>query len=122
MPAPVQRARKAAILDIPRGQDALYRESERRLLEALRAIHDAGIRIVPGTDDAPGFMLQSELETWQRARIAPREILKLATVDCARYLGIEDLGRIERGARADLMLYSAGCSPHRTCTRSGRSG
>jgi imidazolonepropionase-like amidohydrolase len=106
MPAPIQRARKAAILDIPRRQDALYRESERRLLEALRTIHDAGIRIVPGTDDMPGFMLQSELETWQRAGIAPREILKLATIECARYLGLQDLGSIERGARADLMLLA----------------
>jgi hypothetical protein len=107
MPAPIQRARKAAILDIPRGEDPRYRASERRLIEALRAIHDAGIRIVPGTDDMPGFMLQSELETWQRAGIAPREILKLATVDCARYLGIQDLGIIERGKRADIMLLAS---------------
>jgi imidazolonepropionase-like amidohydrolase len=105
LPGPLQRSRKAAMLDIPPGQDARYRASESRLLEALRTLHDAGIRMVPGTDDAPGFMLQSELETWQRAGIAPVEVLKLATLGCASYLNVDqEQGTVARGKRANLIL------------------
>jgi len=107
MPSPVQRSRKTAMLAIQPGMDSRYRASEIRLLEALRALHEAGIRIVPGSDDSPGFMLQSELETWQRAGIAPAEILRLATLGCAQYLKLDQqLGSIVRGKRADLLLVA----------------
>ena len=107
VPGPIQRSRKAAMLDIPAGKERRFRASETRLLEVLRTLQNAGIRILPGTDDAPGFMLQSELETWQRAGIAPAEVLKLATLGCARYLGLDqELGSVERGKRADLLLLA----------------
>jgi Amidohydrolase family len=107
VPSPVQRSRKTAMLAIQPGMDSRYRASEIRLLEALRALHEAGIRIVPGSDDSPGFMLQSELETWQRAGIAPAEILSLATLGCAQYLKLDQqLGSIVRGKRADLLLVA----------------
>ncbi|HVW67786.1 MAG TPA: hypothetical protein VHB68_02375, partial [Steroidobacteraceae bacterium] len=54
MPAPVQRVRRSAMLEIAPSDDARYRQSEKRLLAALRVLHEAGIRILPGTDDAPG--------------------------------------------------------------------
>jgi hypothetical protein len=107
VPGPIQRSRKAAMLDIPPGESERYRASQKRMLEALRRLHEGGIRIVPGTDDSPGFMLQSELETWQRAGIEPAQILTLATLDCARYLGLDrQLGSVERGKRADLILLA----------------
>ena len=107
LPGPLQRSRKAAMLDIPPGEDARYKASEARLLEALRTLHDAGIRIVPGTDDAPGFMLQSELETWQRAGIATVEVLQLATLGCASYLNLDQKqGTIARGRLANLILVA----------------
>lgn len=107
VPSPVQRSRKTAMLPIQPGMDQRYRASEARLLEALKALHDAGIRIIPGSDDLPGFMLQSELESWQRAGIAPSEILRLATLGCAQYLKLDQqLGSIIRGKRADLLLVA----------------
>lgn len=104
-PGPVQRARRTQILDMQRGQDAAYRASAQRLLDAVKLVHDAGIRLVPGTDDVPGLMLHSELESWQQAGIPPTEVLRLATIGCAEYLHLErELGTIERGKRADLVL------------------
>lgn len=105
LPGPLARRGRAAFLDVPPTHDAAYRASERRLLLALRALHENGIQLLPGTDYQPGFMLVSEFEAWQRAGIEPVDILRLATIECARYLKIEqELGTIERGKRADLLL------------------
>lgn len=105
LPGPVARRGRAAFLDVPSAHDAAYRASEQRLLLILRTLHESGIRLLPGTDYQPGFMLISELETWRRAGIGPRDILRLATIECARYLRLDQqLGTIERGKRADLLL------------------
>jgi hypothetical protein len=105
MPGPVLRGLKAAVLDMKPDQDGAYKASAQKLLDAVKALHDAGVRILPGTDDFPGVMLHSELETWQRAGIAPAEVLRLATLGCAKYFSLDQkLGTIERGKRADLLL------------------
>jgi len=105
MPGPVQRGLSVAALDMKPDQDGAYRASAQRLLEAVKLLHDSGIPILPGTDDFPGMMLHSELETWQRAGIAPAEILRIATLGCAKYFSLDQqLGTIQRGRRADLLL------------------
>jgi amidohydrolase family protein len=105
MPGPLQRGLKVATLDMKPDQDGAYRASAQRLLDAVKLLHDSGIRILPGTDDFPGMMLHSELETWQRAGIAPAEVLRIATLGCAKYFALDQqLGTIERGKRADLLL------------------
>lgn len=105
LPGPVARRGKAAFLDVPPAHDAAYRASEQRLLLVMRTLHERGIQLLPGTDYHPGFMLVSELETWRRAGIEPKDILRLATIECARYLHLDpQLGTIERGKRADLLL------------------
>ncbi len=105
MPGPVQRGLKSAILDMKPQDDSAYRASAQRLLDAVKLLHDAGVPILPGTDDSAGLVLHSELETWQRAGIAPAEILRIATLGCARYFHLDQsLGTVERGKRADLLL------------------
>ena len=105
MPGPIQRGRKAAILDIKPGEDATYRASSQKLRAVLKLLFDRGVRLVPGTDDVPGVMLHSELEEWQRAGIPPRDVLRLATIGSAEHLGLDrELGTIARGKRADLLL------------------
>jgi Amidohydrolase family len=107
MPGPVMRGLKAATLDMKPDQDGAYRASAQRLLDAVKLLHDSGIQILPGTDDFAGMMLHSELETWQRAGIAPVEILRIATLGCAKYFSLDQqLGTIERGKRADLLLVA----------------
>jgi len=105
LPGPVARRGRAAFLDVPPALDAAYRASERRLLLILRTLHESGIRLLPGTDYQPGFMLVSELESWRRAGLEPKDILRLATIECARYLHMDQqFGTIERGKRADLLV------------------
>jgi hypothetical protein len=105
MPGPIQRSRKVAILDIKPDEDAIYRASSQKLRDLLKLLFDRGIHLVPGTDDIPGVMLDSELEEWQRAGIPAKDVLRLATIGSAEHLGLDrELGTIARGKRADLML------------------
>jgi imidazolonepropionase-like amidohydrolase len=92
-------------LDIKPGQDAAYRTSFQRLLDMIRELHSQGIRIIPGTDDLPGFALHRELELYQVAGIPAPRVLQIATLECAKYLGRDQSsGSIEPGKVADLLL------------------
>jgi hypothetical protein len=68
-------------------------------------LHRSGIPLWPGTDDGTGFTLHRELELYVAAGMSPAEALRIATFDCAAYLGRgHSHGSIERGKRADLLL------------------
>jgi imidazolonepropionase-like amidohydrolase len=72
-------------------------------------------RFLAGTDSGggypyhvPGFSLHEELETIERLGLSPYETLRTATVEPARAMRREgELGTIEVGRRADLVLLSA---------------
>jgi imidazolonepropionase-like amidohydrolase len=83
-------------------------------LEVVRAMHEAGVPFLAGTDTAagvyvfPGFSLHDELENFVRAGFTPREALQTATLRPAQFLAMEDrLGRVEQGKLADLVLLDA---------------
>lgn len=77
------------------------------------ALHRAGVTIMPGTDaplrnSPPGFGLHEELLLLTRAGLSPFEVLRAATLEPARFLGLLDsLGTIEVGRIADLVLLTA---------------
>ncbi|MFD0478295.1 amidohydrolase family protein [Nonomuraea thailandensis] len=76
-----------------------------KLLETMALLHAEGVPLWPGTDDGSGFTLHRELELYAAAGIPPAEVLRIATLDCARHLGREHLsGSVTRGKRADLVL------------------
>jgi Amidohydrolase family len=105
MPGPIQRSRKVALLDIRPNEDAVYRASSQKLRDVLKLLFDRGILLVPGTDDVPGVMLDSELEEWQRSGIPAKDVIRLATIGAAEHLGLDrELGSITRGKRADYLL------------------
>jgi pimeloyl-ACP methyl ester carboxylesterase len=71
----------------------------------VRALHQAGVPILPGTDMVPGFGLHKELELYVEAGIPAPEVLTLATLGAARVMGMDaELGSIEPGKLADLIL------------------
>jgi imidazolonepropionase-like amidohydrolase len=74
----------------------------------LRALHDAGARIVAGVDSplVPyGLSLHGELEEYVRAGLSPYQALQTATTNVARLLHAhQDLGTIETGKLADLVI------------------
>lgn len=73
-------------------------------------LHEARIPILAGTDagvpfSLPGWSLHEELELLVAAGLTPAEALEAATRGPAEYLGrTEELGTIEVGKRADLVL------------------
>lgn len=87
------------------GGDATARIAFDKLMDLLRRAHQKGIFIVPGTDTGGSFTYHRELELMTQAGFTPAEALARATLDMARYLGMEQTtGSIERGKLADFFL------------------
>jgi len=83
-------------------------------LEVVGMLHKAGVPFLAGTDTPagvhifPGFSLAEELQRFVAAGFTPLEALQTATLNPARFLGMEDqLGTVEKGRLADLVLLSA---------------
>ena len=106
LPPDVQRGRRAAEMDIPDDATAArYRESFQRMVEFVGRAWRAGVPLVAGTDEVPGFTLHHELALYVRAGLSPAQALQVATWNGAKYSGVlESLGSIEPGKRADLIL------------------
>lgn len=107
MPPQVRRGFLEGGLPVPEGADARYRDAFRQMQRMLLAVREAGIPLVAGTDSLAGFSLARELELYVEAGIPAGEVLRLATLDAARAAGRGDeLGSIEPGKRADLVLVA----------------
>jgi imidazolonepropionase-like amidohydrolase len=82
-------------------------------LRLVGDMHARGIPIGAGTDtpinySLPGYALHTELELLVRAGLTPLDAIRAATVRPAEFLGLEgEMGRIEPGMRADLVLLGA---------------
>ena len=83
-------------------------------LEVVNAMRRAGIPFLAGTDTPPGvyifpgFSLHEELQRFVAAGFTPMEALQTATLNPAKFLGMEDrMGTIEKGKLADLVLLDA---------------
>jgi imidazolonepropionase-like amidohydrolase len=79
-------------------------------LDVVRALREAGAGLLIGTDATqpflyPGFSLHDELAFHRDAGIPVRDVLRIDTLDAARFLHLEkEFGVIAAGARADLLL------------------
>jgi imidazolonepropionase-like amidohydrolase len=83
-------------------------------LEVVGMLHKAGVPFLAGTDTPPGvyifpgFSLHEELQRFVAAGFTPLEALQTATLNPARFFGMEDqLGTVEKGNLADLVLLNA---------------
>jgi imidazolonepropionase-like amidohydrolase len=78
-------------------------------LANTRRAHQAGVRIVSGSDAVAGVHGQNarELEWLVKAGLTPAEALRAATVDAAQLLGLDrQIGAIKNGYAADLIAVS----------------
>ena len=119
-PRTLARLAEAAGIDARR-IDATRRERtaaslgprERTMAENLKRVHQAGIPVAMGTDAGNpltlhGVAVYAEMEAMQAAGLKPMEVLVAATRDAARAMGRgEDLGTIEPGKLADLLVVDA---------------
>lgn len=80
-------------------------------MEVVREMKRDGVPILAGTDGAysqGGEALHGELELLVQAGLTPLEALQSATRDAARFMGVsKDVGTVERGKVADLVLLDA---------------
>jgi imidazolonepropionase-like amidohydrolase len=83
-------------------------------LEVVNVMHRTGVPFLAGTDTPPGvyifpgFSLHEELQRFVGAGFTPLEALQTATLNPAKFLGLEEqLGTIERGKLADMVLLDA---------------
>src|SRR5580658_8023318 len=83
-------------------------------LDMTLAMFRAGEPFLAGTDTAagvhifPGFSLHQELALFVQAGLTPMQALQTATLNPARFMGrTADLGTVEKGKVADLVLLDA---------------
>src|SRR4029434_4225524 len=88
-PSQVRRQLLSGALEVPKGHEAAYHEAFPAMLKMLKALHDAGVTIIPGTDGLSGYMLHHELEVYAKAGIAPPEVLRMATLTPAEVMGVD---------------------------------
>ncbi|CAN5533522.1 hypothetical protein BH10ACI4_BH10ACI4_15750 [soil metagenome] len=104
--APFTLQTKYRSLGVPATDGAKFRERMDTNSKVVRALYEAGIPIVAGSDtNLPGYGLDRELELYVQAGIPPMAAIQTATLNAARAMHLEkDSGSIEPGKRADLML------------------
>lgn len=82
-------------------------------MKMIKPLHAAGVEIMAGTDCpiaylTPGYSLHEELAVLVESGLTPLEALKTATLNPARFFGMEDtLGLVRKGYLADLVLLDA---------------
>jgi imidazolonepropionase-like amidohydrolase len=83
-------------------------------LDMTLAMFRAGVPFLAGTDTAagvhifPGFSLHDELALFVRAGLTPMQALQTATLNPAKFIDrVPDLGTVEQGKLADLVLLDA---------------
>ena len=80
------------------------------MLRLARTLHDAGVPLLAGTDTPlpwvpPGASLHRELELLVEAGIPPMSVIRAATSNAARALGVDSIrGAVEVGRQADLLV------------------
>ncbi len=109
-----------------KGQDSDQVEGLRMVLDVVLkitgALHRAGVPIVAGTDvGVPGHTLHRELELYVQAGFTPLEALQAATIVPARVMKLDqEVGTIESGKRADLLVVDANPLDNISNIRKGR--
>ncbi len=73
------------------------------MLRLLKALYDAGVTIIPGTDALAGYTLHHELELYVRAGIAPTEVLRMATLTPALVMGVRQ--SLRSGCNREIARY-----------------
>jgi imidazolonepropionase-like amidohydrolase len=78
-------------------------------LKALSILHKVGATICYGSDLLAGLHpLQNQEFSIRSAILSSKDILQSATINAARYLGMEDqLGCIKKGAIADMLILAS---------------
>src|SRR3984893_14012394 len=108
-----------ALLQEPARQEAMRRSQSEQAYTAalptaernLKKLSDAGIPIVMGTDSGAmasrfeGYFEHLEMQMMAQSGMSPKDILMSATGGAAHALKVKDIGTLEKGNWADLVVY-----------------
>ena len=77
----------------------------------LKTLSDAGVKIGFGTDSGPPGRVPAYLAHWEmalmvEAGLTPAQVITAATKSSAEFLGAKELGTLERGKWADLVVLN----------------
>jgi imidazolonepropionase-like amidohydrolase len=104
LPATIARSLYKPEMDMGDNVDA-WAASAVAQAAMLKKLHDAGVQLVPGSDYFPAFTVHRELEVYVEAGIPVADVLRIATLDSARVVGVDaSTGSIAVGKDADLVL------------------
>lgn len=84
-----------------------------KALQQIPLAHRAGVMFLAGTDTTlpyiyPGFSVHDELGLFVQAGLTPLEALQTATINPARFLGLEQaIGTVQAGKSANFLLLDA---------------
>lgn len=106
---PDRSTREGYLSDFTESDFAATQRGLKAQFRLLRALDRAGAGLLVGTDSwLSGFAYADELELLVKAGLTPARVLRMATVDAARFLGeASQWGTIAVGRRADLVLLDA---------------
>lgn len=105
LPPAFRRGLLGGGLPVPPGMDERYRASFTAFGAMVKALFDAGVPILPGTDTNTGFGYHRELELFELAGIPTVDIMRIATINAARSMKQEgELGSVVPGKLADLVV------------------
>ena len=97
----------------PAGEAERRKEGVRRERELIGRMQRAGVGVLAGTDDSnpyviPGLSIHDELALLVDSGLTPMQALQAATLSPAKFFNkLDQLGSIERGKLADLVLLGA---------------
>ncbi len=106
MPVAYRRYRRRSFVPVTsEKQDAEWHEAYANVLKMIGMLHENGIQLLPGTDDASGFTVLREMELYTQAGISNADALRLGTLGADAYMNREaDFGSIKRGKASDFFL------------------
>jgi imidazolonepropionase-like amidohydrolase len=115
VPANVQAVMKTPEYQRRLTADPQFKNYPRYLKNAqqnLKRMADAGVRYAVGADTGPpprfdGYGEHWELALMVEAGLTPAQVITAATRSGAEFLGAKDLGTLERGKWADLIVLAA---------------
>ena len=89
-----------------------YKTALEVAMRNVKALLDGGVTVAFGTDTGPvarfqGYFEQLELERMVEAGLTPAQALATATGDAAACMQADDIGTIEAGNWADILVLSA---------------
>lgn len=86
-----------------------YGKMRDTMLQNVKVCHEAGVKLAAGTDAGNpgtfhGLAMRRELELYVEAGLTPVEALQTATRNASEMIGHSEIGRLEPGAQADLLI------------------